>query len=61
MNLIKSLLASTALLLAVPQLAQAEILVGFVTGLSGPVSSIGIPHAAGFAGGPADIGVFGGE
>ena len=45
MNLIKSLLASTALLLAVPHIAQAEILVGFVTGLSGPVSSIGIPNA----------------
>ncbi len=34
MNLIKSLLASTAFLLAVPQFAHAEILVGFVTGLS---------------------------
>src|SRR5437879_4990274 len=61
MNLIKSLLASTALLLAVPQLAQAEILVGFVTGLSGPVSSIGIPNAKGIAAGQAYIGEIGGE
>ena len=61
MNLIKSLLVSTALLLAVPQLAQAEILVGFVTGLSGPVSSIGIPNAKGIAAGQAYIGEIGGE
>ena len=61
MNLIKSLLASTALLLAVPQLAQAEILVGFVTGLSGPVSSIGIPNAKGIAAGEAYVGEIGGE
>ena len=43
----KTLLASAALLVAVPQVGQAEILVGFVTGLSGPVSSIGIPNAKG--------------
>ena len=61
MNLIKSLLVSTALLLAVPQLAQAEILVGFVTGLSGPVSSIGIPNAKGIAAGQAYISEIGGE
>ena len=61
MNLIKSLLVSTALLLAVPQAAQAEILVGFVTGLSGPVSSIGIPNAKGIAAGQAYIGEIGGE
>ena len=61
MNLIKSLLASTALLLAVPQLAQAEILVGFVTGLSGPVSSIGIPNAKGIAAGEAYVGEISGE
>ena len=61
MNLIKSLLASTALLLAVPQAAQAEILVGFVTGLSGPVSSIGIPNAKGIAAGQAYISEIGGE
>ena len=61
MNLIRSLLVSTALLLAVPQLAQAEILVGFVTGLSGPVSSIGIPNAKGIAAGQAYIGEIGVE
>ncbi|RXH18940.1 ABC transporter substrate-binding protein [Bradyrhizobium guangzhouense] len=61
MNLIKSLLASTALLLAVPQFAKAEILVGFVTGLSGPVSSIGIPNAKGIAAGQAYVGEIGGE
>ena len=61
MNSIKSLLVSTALLLAVPQAAQAEILVGFVTGLSGPVSSIGIPNAKGIAAGQAYIGEIGGE
>lgn len=47
MNLMKSLLASTVLLIAVPEIAQADILVGFVTGLSGPVSSIGIPNGKG--------------
>ncbi|WLA68331.1 ABC transporter substrate-binding protein [Bradyrhizobium diazoefficiens] len=61
MNLIKSLLASTALLLAVPHIAQADILVGFVTGLSGPVSSIGIPNAKGIAAGQAYVGEIGGE
>lgn len=61
MNLIKSLLASTALLLAVPHIAQAEILVGFVTGLSGPVSSIGIPNGKGIAAGQAYIGEISGE
>jgi branched-chain amino acid transport system substrate-binding protein len=61
MNLIKSLLASTALLLAAPQIAQAEILVGFVTGLSGPVSSIGIPNAKGIAAGQAYVGEIDGE
>ena len=61
MNLIKSLLASTALLLAVPQAVQAEILVGFVTGLSGPVSSIGIPNGKGIAAGQVYLGEIGGE
>jgi len=61
MNLIKSLLASTALLLAVPQFACAEILIGFVTGLSGPVSSIGIPNAKGIAAGQALVGEIDGE
>lgn len=58
---LKSLLGSTLLLLAVPQAAQAEILVGFVTGLSGPVSSIGIPNAKGIAAGEAYVGEIGGE
>ncbi|MGY3697553.1 branched-chain amino acid transport system substrate-binding protein [Bradyrhizobium sp. USDA 3240] len=57
----KTLLASAALLIAVPQVGQAEILVGFVTGLSGPVSSIGIPNAKGLAAGEAYIGEVGGE
>ena len=61
MNLIKSLLASTALLLAAPQAVQAEILVGFVTGLSGPVSSIGIPNGKGIAAGQVYLGEIGGE
>ena len=61
MNATKSLLVSAALLLAVPQMARAEILVGFVTGLSGPVSSIGIPNAKGLAAGEAYIGEVGGE
>jgi branched-chain amino acid transport system substrate-binding protein len=60
-NLIKSLLASTALLLAAPQFAHADILIGFVTGLSGPVSSIGIPNAKGIAAGQAYVGEIGGE
>ena len=61
MNLIKSLLASAALVLAVPQFAKAEILIGFVTGLSGPVSSIGIPNAKGIAAGESYVGEIEGE
>lgn len=61
MNVMKSLLASTVLLLAAPQIAKAEILVGFVTGLSGPVSSIGIPNGKGIAAGQAYVGEIGGE
>jgi branched-chain amino acid transport system substrate-binding protein len=61
MNLIKSLLASAAVLLAVPQFAKAEILIGFVTGLSGPVSSIGIPNAKGIAAGESYVGEIEGE
>ncbi|WP_342710823.1 ABC transporter substrate-binding protein [Bradyrhizobium sp. B124] len=57
----KTLLASAVLLVAFPQVGQAEILVGFVTGLSGPVSSIGIPNAKGLAAGEAYIGEVGGE
>jgi branched-chain amino acid transport system substrate-binding protein len=44
-------LLACAMFVVVPQLARAEILVGFVTGLSGPVSSIGIPNAKGIAAG----------
>jgi branched-chain amino acid transport system substrate-binding protein len=55
--LIKSWLTSFAVLLGLSQAAQADILVGFVTGLSGPVSSIGIPNAKGIAAGQA----YGGE
>jgi len=61
MNSIKTLLVSAALLLAIPRVAQADILVGFVTGLSGPVSSIGIPNAKGIAAGQAYVGEIGGE
>ena len=57
----KSLLGSALLLLAVPQGARADILVGFVTGLSGPVSSIGIPNAKGIAAGETYVGEIGGE
>ncbi|WP_439364160.1 ABC transporter substrate-binding protein [Bradyrhizobium sp. DASA03005] len=61
MTSMKSLLGSALLLLAVPCCAQADILVGFVTGLSGPVSSIGIPNAKGIAAGEAYVGEIGGE
>ncbi|TYO60952.1 ABC transporter substrate-binding protein [Bradyrhizobium hipponense] len=57
----KSLLGSALLILAGPQAAQADILVGFVTGLSGPVSSIGIPNAKGIAAGETYVGEIGGE
>jgi branched-chain amino acid transport system substrate-binding protein len=57
----KSLLVCAALLLGAPPSAHAEIVVGFVTGLSGPVSSIGIPNAKGLAAGQAYVGEIGGE
>jgi branched-chain amino acid transport system substrate-binding protein len=41
--------------------ARAEIVVGFVTGLSGPVSSIGIPNGKGVAAGQAYRAEVGGE
>ena len=59
--LIKSWLTSFAVLLGLSQAAQADILVGFVTGLSGPVSSIGIPNAKGIAAGQAYVGEIGVE
>src|SRR5246500_3469548 len=58
---IKNLLALAVLLVAIPQVAQADILVGFVTGLSGPVSSIGIPNAKGIAAGESYVGEIEGE
>ena len=61
MNKKKTLLIGAALLLGVMAPARAEILVGFVTGLSGPVSSIGIPNAKGLAAGQAYIGEIEGE
>ncbi len=61
MDLKKRLLICAALLLGAPPPAHAEILVGFVTGLSGPVSSIGIPNAKGLAAGQAYIGEIDGE
>ncbi|MDU1803939.1 MAG: ABC transporter substrate-binding protein, partial [Bradyrhizobium sp.] len=54
-------MTSFAVLLGLSQAAQADILVGFVTGLSGPVSSIGIPNAKGIAAGQAYVGEIGGE
>lgn len=41
--------------------AHAEIVVGFVTGLSGPIASIGIPNSKGIAAGLAYRGTVGGE
>src|SRR6267154_1391154 len=60
MSIKKTLLLGAALLLTAAP-AHAEILVGFVTGLSGPVSSIGIPNAKGLAAGQAYIGEIDGE
>src|SRR5215470_13192052 len=57
----KNLLIGAALLLGAMAPAHAEILVGFVTGLSGPVSSIGVPNAKGLAAGQVHIGEVDGE
>jgi branched-chain amino acid transport system substrate-binding protein len=57
----KSLLLGAALLLCVARSANAEILVGYVTGLSGPVSSIGIPNAKGLKAGEVYAGEVDGE
>jgi len=57
----KALLIGTALLLSAIVPARGEILVGFVTGLSGPVSSIGVPNAKGLAAGQAYVGEIDGE
>ena len=57
---ILAFLAVLALPLNAP-LARADILVGFVTGLSGPVASIGIPNARGIAAGQEYAGTVGGQ
>ncbi|MGN6574038.1 MAG: ABC transporter substrate-binding protein [Pseudolabrys sp.] len=46
-------------LIAMP--SHAEIVIGFVTGLSGPVSSIGIPNSKGIKAGELYSGKIGGE
>lgn len=61
MNKKKTLLVGAAFLLGAVIPAHAEILVGFVTGLSGPVSSIGVPNAKGLAAGQAYLGEVDGE
>src|SRR5439155_11020162 len=61
MKMKKTLSIGAALLLGGVAPARAEILVGFVTGLSGPVSSIGVPNAKGLAAGQAYIGEVDGE
>src|SRR5438552_19078555 len=61
MKMKKTLSIGAALLLGAVAPARAEILVGFVTGLSGPVSSIGIPNAKGLAAGQAYFGEIDGE
>ena len=55
----KILLAAAVVLAAQP--SRADILVGFVTGQSGPLSSIGIPNAKGVAAGLAYQGVVDGQ
>ena len=57
----ETLLIGAALLLGAMAPVRAEILVGFVTGLSGPVSSIGVPNAKGLAAGQAYVGEIDGE
>src|SRR2546423_8540862 len=57
----KKTLLIAALLLGAIAPVRAEILVGFVTGLSGPVSSIGVPNAKGLAAGQAYVGEIDGE
>lgn len=62
----RSIVAALAVLAAAVPLAassgaRAEIVVGFVTGLSGPVSSIGIPNGKGVAAGQSFRAEVGGE
>ncbi len=54
-------IAVSALLAAFPSASRADIVVGFVTGLSGAVSSIGIPNAKGIAAGVVYQSEVGGE
>ncbi len=55
-------LALTALFSATgASIASAEIVVGFVTSQSGPISSIGVPYARGALAGQTYIGEVGGE
>ena len=59
---IKTLSLALALALGlIGPAAHAEIVVGFVTGLSGPVSSIGIPNSKGLKAGEVYTGEIGGE
>jgi len=58
---LRTVLALIALFLAYPEASRADIVVGFVSGLSGAVSSIGIPNAKGIAAGLAYRGEVGGE
>src|SRR5262245_45006993 len=60
MRIFRTMLAAAVLLIA-GGAARADITVGFVTALSGPVSSIGIPYARGIAVGVATIGEVGGQ
>lgn len=53
--------AATISLVLAATAAKAEIVVGFVTALSGPISSIGIPNGKGIAAGAAYKGEVGGE
>ena len=55
-----AVVVSTIVLAQIPA-AQAEIVIGFVTGTSGPLSSIGIPNAKGVAAGLAYQSEVGGE
>src|SRR5258705_5683444 len=41
--------------------ARADITVGLITSMSGPISSIGVPYSKGIAAGIAQIGEIGGQ
>ena len=61
MSIVRATLACAVALAVQTSAPRAEIVVGFVTGLSGPVSSIGIPNSKGFAAGLAYQDEVGGE